>query len=265
MTARRHLAAPLFFFVAYIILSNPSFSQADETKTRDSVWSNSWREFQEILTSPFTGTWEGYSLATVFAGALAVGLHNDITWYHQIQAQRNEWQNKAMVPVTLLGDGLFHVAGYAALYKYGSVYDQKTAAMAVEGQMLVAVISQMVKAGFTATRPGENDQNRQWFTLSLSNRSFASGHTMTAFCAAAILGDAYQIEWIAYPAALLVGYSRIYNQQHWPLDVIAGAGIGLLIGHAVLAFHQGKEGNPGMRFSVLPGEEGGRIIISWHF
>jgi len=229
------------------------------------VWSNATQEFLNVATAPIQGTWEGYLLSTIFAVGVGAGLNNDLNWYHAIQVNRTEWQDKVMIPATLLGDGLFHVGGYALLYKFGSEYDRRVAAMAIEGQIVTAIVAPLIKASFTATRPEFDKQTRHWFTGDLTNTSFVSGHTITAFCAAAILGDAYGIEWITYPLAALAAYSRIYNQRHWPTDVIAGAGIGLLIGHTVVAFHQTHDNPPGIRFSLLPIHDGGQLTASWDF
>jgi membrane-associated phospholipid phosphatase len=61
-------------------------------------------------------------------------------------------------------------------------------------------------------------------------QSFPSGHTSSAFCGAAFLdiryGHSYGIP--AYAAASLVGWSRIEADQHYPLDVVAGAAIGII-------------------------------------
>ena len=55
--------------------------------------------------------------------------------------------------------------------------------------------------------------------------SFPSGHTATAFCFAlliSLLVRTRRLALIALLVAALVGYSRIYLSQHYPLDVGAG-------------------------------------------
>jgi len=126
----------------------------------------------------------------------------------------------------------------------------------------------LCKAAFTAARPTPEDapDPRRWFTLDFSDASFPSGHAMTAFCAAAILGQGYGAEWLTYPLAAVVAYSRVYNQRHFPADVVAGAGLGLLIGQTVVAYHAWHDLSvPGVRFSAVPEPEGGKLVVTWAY
>lgn len=63
-------------------------------------------------------------------------------------------------------------------------------------------------------------------------RSFPSGHTSTAFVAAEFLHQEFghYSPWISvagYATATATGYLRLYNNQHWLGDVLAGAAIGM--------------------------------------
>lgn len=66
-----------------------------------------------------------------------------------------------------------------------------------------------------------------------SFNSFPSGHTFTAFAGAEILRREFgkKYPWIAvigYAVATSVGFLRLYNNNHWISDVLAGAGFGIL-------------------------------------
>ena len=71
----------------------------------------------------------------------------------------------------------------------------------------------------------------------VSNASFPSGHTAVAFSMATILGESYDIKWLTYPVAALVGLSRIEQNAHWPSDLLAGAIIGHTEARSILERH----------------------------
>jgi undecaprenyl-diphosphatase len=65
--------------------------------------------------------------------------------------------------------------------------------------------------------------------------SFPSGHTSTSFaCAYVISRLAPRLTVFVYVLAALIGFSRIYVGVHYPLDVLAGAVLGLVVARALL-------------------------------
>jgi len=64
--------------------------------------------------------------------------------------------------------------------------------------------------------------------------SFPSGHTTASFAVAAVLARHFpRAAWIPYGAACLVALSRVLRGSHFPSDVVAGAGLGVLAGYVV--------------------------------
>jgi undecaprenyl-diphosphatase len=66
--------------------------------------------------------------------------------------------------------------------------------------------------------------------------SFPSGHTTIAFAAATVLSY-YRPRWTPafFLLAVAIGFSRVYVGVHYPLDVLGGAILGLLVGGIVIA------------------------------
>lgn len=60
----------------------------------------------------------------------------------------------------------------------------------------------------------------------MSNLSFPSAHTTTAFCGARMYG---RLGLPLYPLALALAASRLYLRVHYPSDVVAGAVLGTVI------------------------------------
>jgi undecaprenyl-diphosphatase len=76
---------------------------------------------------------------------------------------------------------------------------------------------------------------------------YVSGHSAVAFALAAALAPSLRSRWrpVALGAAIVVGFARVYAGAHLPLDVVGGAGLGLLCGtFSRWAFGLGGEGLP---------------------
>ena len=80
-----------------------------------------------------------------------------------------------------------------------------------------------------------------------SGLGYVSGHSAVAFALAAVLAPSVPSRWrpVVWGAAVLVAVARVYAGAHLPLDVIGGAGLGLLAGtFSRWAFGLGGEGLP---------------------
>jgi len=92
--------------------------------------------------------------------------------------------------------------------------------------------------------------------------SFWSGHTTTAFSAAAAAGYVAQLRgyeswpWIyavGFTAAGAVSYFRVAGDKHWMTDVVVGAVMGTGIGFLVPWLHRS---NPALSLRLVPQPEG---------
>lgn len=114
-------------------------------------------------------------------------------------------------------------------------------------------------------------------------QSFPSGHATTAFAVAGAV-SAETSEWInedhawpgwkivigttMYGGAALVGVSRMYHDQHWASDVIAGAAIGTFSGIKAVRYSYRHPHNVIERTliatSLVPGSDG-TTYLAWTF
>lgn len=104
--------------------------------------------------------------------------------------------------------------------------------------------------------------------------SFPSGHSTTAFAAAAAVTSEVNRMWpkytwyvapVMYGGATLVGLSRMYHNRHWASDVALGAGIGTFSGLKVVKYSHAHPDNLldriMLRTSAAPDGHGGAYII----
>lgn len=103
--------------------------------------------------------------------------------------------------------------------------------------------------------------------------SFPSGHTSTAFAAAAAVTNETTRWWprstwivgpLMYGGATAVGLSRMYHSRHWASDVALGAAIGTFSGRKVVQYVHGHPDNKidrvMLRTSIVPDGHGGAML-----
>jgi membrane-associated phospholipid phosphatase len=107
------------------------------------------------------------------------------------------------------------------------------------GSLVVALLKETIDR----PRPAHADPGIDTAVGTPGSPSFPSGHTATAFAAAAVVGAFYpRLRWPLYALAALVGMSRIYLGVHFALDVVAGAILGLSIGLGIVwAVRKGRQ------------------------
>lgn len=133
-------------------------------------------------------------------------------------------------------------ASIVAFYGYGLIDEndkiRKLAVKLTEATFLATSITVITKTVVGRGRPYQQESQYSFnpFTFDNDYNSFPSGHTSLAFAYSTVMANQvdnafWKIGW--YSLAGLVGYARIYHNQHWFSDVLMGAAIGYFSGEFV--------------------------------
>jgi membrane-associated phospholipid phosphatase len=151
-----------------------------------------------------------------------------------------------------------------------------------EAVLLAEGTTYVLKGIAGRTRPFiSNGTDADFFALgrgfqSGNSASFPSGHTTTAFAAAAAVTNETTRWWprstwyvgpLMYAGATAVGLSRMYHNRHWASDVVLGAAIGTFSGRKVVQYAHGHPGNLFDRFmlhtSLVPSADGAALALTF--
>jgi undecaprenyl-diphosphatase len=139
----------------------------------------------------------------------------------RIPAARRSWLTRILVPYTIAG-----TIGLPWLLA-GAAVDQA-------GRVMVAVIVAALSAGLVKHLAARKRPDHiPLLVRPLRSTSFPSGHAASAAaaaCALLIVAPTFAPAWIGM--ALVMAASRVYVGAHYPSDVLAGAGLGVLVGLA---------------------------------
>ena len=95
------------------------------------------------------------------------------------------------------------------------------------------------------------------------DQSFPSNHATQAFTVATVVASHHAerrwVRWLAYGVAGGVALSRVYHDDHYASDVIAGAAIGPLVGRTVVRTHTAERA----KWTIAPVRNGAVVSVTW--
>ena len=216
------------------------------------------------------------------SGALSLADLRIAHWDQSSSVQGASGRKRFFNDVTKVNETTITLAGLAA-YGIGRVTHASAltdiAKHTTESVVLTSLISQAIRGPLGRTRPYVTRDSNQYdfhafkgFT-SFDNRAWPSLHSATAFAAgSALVGEIRErhpeaLSWAApliYAAAAMPGLSRMYLDQHWASDVLAGDVLGAVLGSRLVHYAHSAPPGAGPRWlvnaTVLPGAEGGLML-----
>ncbi|MGA2404560.1 MAG: phosphatase PAP2 family protein [Syntrophobacteraceae bacterium] len=203
-------------------------------------------ETVELARTPFQVD-NGNILVTIGVGG-AVGLTYvfDKDIHDKLQASKGKSLDKATDAGSQAGNPVYQL-GFAALVYGGAIAAdspkwKELGEMMGESLILADASTLLLKEATGRGRPYATQAKGDFKPLQFENNydSFPSMHTTSSFALASVLAatsESFTLKAAYYSAATFVGFSRLYQNQHWASDVIMGAALGELCGRIVTHYH----------------------------
>jgi undecaprenyl-diphosphatase len=149
------------------------------------------------------------------------------------QPARGEWVQRPFAVASRLGDGVVWYSLIAALPLVDGWDGLRASAHMLAAGCAALVVYKSLKGATRRKRPCHSLADIPTLVAPLDYYSFPSGHTLHAVSFSVVAVHYYpRLAWVLVPFTLAVAGSRIILGLHYPSDVVAAAGIGLLLAHA---------------------------------
>jgi membrane-associated phospholipid phosphatase len=224
-----------------------------------------------------------YSGAAI-VGSAAVSIYDRrvARWSRGSGVQGDSSRHDLVSALTRVNETPLTIAA-AAAYGIGRLAGSRTTAdvglHTFEALVLTTGVSEVIRGVLGRTRPraAPNEpfdfEPGSGFT-NFDTRSYPSLHTSAAFATAtALVGEIRErrpeatryAAPLLYTAAMVPGLTRIYLDQHWASDVVAGAFVGALLGSRVVSYAHSHERSKLDRallgLSAMPDGRGGVLVV----
>lgn len=199
--------------------------------------------------------------AIALAGIAATAAFDEriARWARHPSIQGDADRHDAVSAVTTINEIPLTI-GAMAVYGIGRVARQPTVADVglhlTEALLITGVGAEVVRIGLGRARPRASPHDAFVFRpgrglREFEHRAFPSMHASVAFATAAVLSEELRVRrvrarrWLSpmlYAAASIPGFTRLYLDQHWASDVVAGSVAGVVVGRRVVrATHRRRQ------------------------
>ncbi len=253
-----------------------SYTQADDsiftstTALKEEV-QRIGNEGLEVMETPIDVKNDGLISTLAVAGAVGLTYIFDNDIRNKLQGTKSSAANKATDAGDVIGNPFVHLGVASAVYVGGVLADspkwQEAGEMLGEAAMLADGAGFILKSSIGRARPfvkGDKG-NFQPFQLKSDYDSMPSLHTASSFAMASVmssLSDNILAKISYYSAATFVGFSRMYQDNHWASDVVLGAAIGELCGQVVTRYHS-SHGNIALAPMLSGNSASLHLVGSW--
>ena len=180
-----------------------------------------------ITIDPATAT------AVIRAGRLARILSLDEALLLAFRRFHNPWRTTVARTLTHMGDAKSWTFAGMALLATGSAHGRHLGLRLGVATLLATALSQTLKRSLTRARPDVSIVGFEALSANPDRFSFPSGHTAAAFgVAVAFADEPFGLGPLSLLLGVGIGLSRVYLGAHYPLDVGAGALLGVIAGLA---------------------------------
>jgi len=183
----------------------------------------------------------------LYAGAAIAATGITFLLDEELRSSFSKSHSKALDNIGEIGHrygDLYYMGGVSAgIYLGGKIFGSETVSvtgrMLLEGLFYGGAATILLKTVLGRSRPymNEGNINFKWFQTSNDYNSLPSGHCTVAFTFSSVLAE--RIDNV-YASLLLYGLAsttiiqRMYSDNHWASDCLAGSVIGYVIGKAVV-------------------------------